>query len=691
MRHLSRVLLVVCVSLILAACGNTNVVPTAISLPTAVPTATPAPTNTPQAVTNETLEQARPVMLRVVNAAADSPALNVFAGFSAIATNLVYTQFTEPTSFDSGKYTLKVETSGSASNDKPLLESDLDLPGGQSLILLITGSGTQLTLTLLPENNEPLKATENIIRVINGLSDNSAIDLKSGDTDLVSGLNAENVAFSPVVPAGKADLIFQIGGTTVPYSTNLKELTNTTLIVAGTAAKASFIQFASAAPKRISVRAINASADITKIDVYLDDDLLNSGLDYGRPGERRNFASGQHTARIYAAGADRNTVEPLTGQVVSLVDSDNFAIMLLGSASQLTVLSFPEDLSPTPAGQTRVAFLNTVPTLSDIDVIATDAAMPNIPRLFFGQAPSLMNVPSGTYAFSMGAPNNQNIRVTVEQVRNVQFETGYSYLYLVTGRIDDKPLILSDKVDTVDTSANSNTLPSGQGASIRFINALENQTLDFAINGTVALTGLKYSEGSAIIPVHDQTATITVNTSGQTNSLGQQDTTFEAGSRYTIVAYKADNGVGILVINDDNLIFDGSSPHIRLINISAQEDSSLGLAFSEASDKPNPTVEPVTVTPEATADAVQPNEVFTLPYGVQKLVSNIGPGSPSSVILMPVATFDLEVIDSINNRLAFTLPKVALIAGIHVDVIAFQQVNSSNISAFAVIYPKPQG
>ncbi len=690
MRHLFRVLLVIFASLLLTACGNTDVVPTAISIPTAAPTNTPAPTNTRQAVTNETLEQARPAMVRVVNAAADSPSLNVFAGFSAIATNLAYTQFTEPTTFDSGKYTLKVQASGSGSSDTPLLENDLDLPGGQSVILLITGSGSQLTLTILPEKNEALKANENIIRVINGLSDNSVIGLKHDGTDLVNSLNAAKLAFSPVGSAGKTDLSFQIRDQSLPYAASLKEQTNTTLIVAGTAAKPSFIQFESAAPERISIRAINASADITKIDVYLDDELLNSQLDYGRPGERKNFASGQYTVRVYAAGADRNAVEPLTGQVVSLVDSDNFAIMLLGTASELKVLPFPEDLSPTPVNETRVAFLNTVPSLSDIEVQATAAAMPNIPHLFFGQVPSVMDTYAGTYAFSMNSPDSHNVRVTVEQVRNIQFETGYSYLYLVTGRINDKPLILSDKVGTVELSSDSNTQSTGQPANIRFINAVENQSLDFAINGTVALAGLKYAAGSAIVPIHDQTATVSVNTSGQTNSLGQQDTVFDPGSRYTVLAYKAESGVGILIINDETLIFDGSSPHVRLINISTQEDSSLGLAFSEANDKPNPTVEPVVITAEATADVVQPNSVFTLPYGVQKIVNDIGPGSPSSVILMPIATFDLDVIDSINNRLAFTVPKVLLEAGIHVDVIAYQQTNSNNITAFAVIYPKPQ-
>ncbi len=695
MRHVYRVLLLICASVILGACGQAEVIPTAVSIPTEVPTATAAPTFTPGAVTNETLAHERPALVRVVNAAADSPAINVFAGFSAIATNLAYKQFTEPTSFDAGKYTVKLQASGSAPSDKSLLESDVTFSSGEPMMLLVTGSGSQLAVTVLADKNEALKDKENIIHVINGLSDGSAVALKNGSTDLVTGINAAQTALTPILAAGNADLTFQIADKTLDYPATLKGQTNTTLIVVGTAATASIIQFESAAPKRISVRAINASADITKVDVYLDDQLLNSQVDYGRPTDRQNFASGQYTARIYATGADRNTVEPLTGQVISLVDSDNFAVVLLGSASSLSVLAFPEDLTPTGNGATRITFLNTLPNFSEVDVIATAASMAEIPTLFYGQAPSVMNVPAGQYSFMMTALDNKQSgpipRTTIERAENVQFETGYNYLYLVTGRIDTTPIILSDKVEITDASGDPSTQITGQqAASIRFINAVEGQTLDFAINGVSALTGLNYGEGSALYPATDQNATIRVNSTGQTDSLGSQDTTFEAGSRYTVLAYRAERGeVGILVVNDDNLIFDGSSPHLRLINVSTDNNSSLGLAFSQSNDNPNPTVEPA-ITAEATVDGNLPDVVYTLPYGVQKLVSNIGASSASSVILMPVSTVDLNVIESIANRLAVTIPKVDLEGDMHVDVIAYQQANSDTITAFMVIYPQPQ-
>ncbi len=701
MRHVYRVLLLICALAILGACGQAEVVPTAIVIPTAVPTATAAPTFTPQAVTNETLEQARPALIRIVNTVADSPALNVFAGFSAIATNLAYKQFTQPTSFDAGTYTVKLQASGSSSNDKALLENDFTFPSGESLLILITGSGRQLGLTILTEKNEALKDDENIIHVINGLSDNNTVALKNGNTDLVNGVIAGQTVLTPIVAAGKADLTFQIGDKSLPYPTTLKGQSNTTLIVMGTAATASVIQFESAAPKRISVRAINASADINKIDVYLDDQILNSQLEYGRPTDRQNFASGQYTVRIYAAGADRNSIEPLSGQVVSLIDGDTFAVVLLGSASKLSILAFAEDLTPTALGETRISFLNTLPNFPEVDVEATAAAMPGIPPLFYGQAPSVMSVQAGQYSFMMGAFDSQQkgpiLRTTVERAANIQFEAGYIYLYLVTGRTDTPPIILSDNVSTTSEPTGDLVTPAvgQQAATVRFINAFSGQTLDFAINDAPVISGLNYGEGSSLRPVTEQNITVSVNTSGQTSALAQQDATFEIGSRYTVVAYQGEGGeVGLLVITDDNLIFDGSSPHLRLINLTPNEDSRLGLAFSAADNNDAlPTtapIEPAVATPEVTVDPNQPDVVYTLPFGVQKLVSDIGSGSASSVILMPVGKFDLDIIESISNKLGFTIPKVALDAGIHVDVIAYQQPNSGDIEAFMIIYPQPQ-
>lgn len=690
MRHIYRAVVLVCVLTLMGACGQANVVPTAIPLPTALPTETLAPTSTPQAVTNETLEQARPALVRIVNAAPDAPALNVFAGFSAIATNLAFTQYTEPTSFEAGDYKVKVQQSGSNSNDKALLESDVKFPSGESFTILITGIGQQLSLTIVPTKTEALQSDESIIQAINGLSDNSSMSLKTSSLDLAKDVAFGQTTLTPIIAADKTDLTFQFGDKTLAYSANLKSQTNITLIAAGTAAKPSIIQFESAAPKRIQARAINASPDITLIDVYIDDLLLNGEIAYGRPTERKALAAGQYTVRVYASGADRKAVEPLTGQVVSLIDGDSFDVVLLGSASKLSILVFAENNSPTQANMARVAFLNTVPTIAMANVQASSGTLPNIPNLYYGQAPTFMDAQAGVYSFIVAGINSENVGSTLELADNVQFEAGFSYLYLITGRLDGKPIILSDKVDSNASAIDPSAPNSQQAAKVRFINA-SSQTLDFSINGKLALGALAYGAGSDLVDVTVQTATITISEAGQAQVIGQEEATLQAGSSYSVVAYSGENKtLRLLVINDDNLIFDGSSPHLRLINVSISGDNALGLAFSTPDKNATPTVEsPIPVTPEVTVDPNQPIVPFTLPFGVQKLVSDIGASSSSSVILMPVGDFDLHIIDSITNQMTLSIPKVSLKEGVHIDVVAFKDQDNGQVKAFAINYPKP--
>ncbi len=689
MRRYYRAALWTLILVLITACGQGNV-PLPTMSPTLEPTATFIPTATPQAVTNETLAQARPALIRIVNTVVDSPPLNVFAGFSAIATNLSYKQFTEPTSFDAGDYEIKIQASGAASSDTPLLDSSLAFPSGDRIIILITGSTDALALTVVPDTQEALKADESIIHLINALSDTSALTLRSGETDLTAAVGTGRDALSPIIPAEATEFTLQIGDSTLAYPATLKPQTNTTLIAVGNAASPAVIQFDANAPSRIGVRAINAAPEITNVDIYLDDELLNAQLEYGRFADRKNFASGQYTVRVYAAGADRSAVEPLTGSLFTLELNENFVVVLLGSASNLRLLTFAENIAPTQANQLRLSLLNTLPNFQEVDVQTPTKPIRGIPTLFYGQAPAIMDVEAGSYNFLMSAVDGQNERVTAELAENVQFEPGYNYLYLVTGRQDSNPLILSEQVGTVAAPVDGETQTTGESSSVRFINSVEGQILDFGINGAAVISGLNYGEGSALLEIADKNVTIITTANGQTAPLGQQEIMLEANNSYTIIAYAMPNRqVGTLVINDSSLIFDGRSPHVRFINTSVAEESLLGLALSEPDENPATEVPEPVVTEEPTQDPNQAPTIFTLPFGIQKLVSDILPGSASSVILMANGTYELHVIESARNKLAFDIPAIAFSGAMHLDVIAYQLQNSDEVKAFTVIYPAP--
>ncbi|MCA0452812.1 MAG: DUF4397 domain-containing protein [Chloroflexi bacterium] len=689
MRRYYRTFLWTFVLLLITACGQSNV-PLPTMAPTLEPTATFIPTSTPQPVTNETLEQARPALIRIVNTVVDSPPVNVFAGFSAIATNLAYQQFTEPTSFEAGDYEIKIQASGAAQSDAPLLDSTLNFPSGQRIMILITGSADQLALTVVPDTLAPLQSDESIIHLVNALSDERAVTLRSAENDLTPAVGVGRDAFSAIIPAAETGFTFQIGDRATEYTADLQPQANTTFVVAGTASAPAIIAFDASAPNRIAVHALNAAAEVPGVDVYLDDQLLNSQVEYGRMTERQNFASGQYTVRVYAAGADRSTGEPLTGGVVTLQDGENFAVVLLGTASNLQVLSYAENLAPAEANNLRLSLLNTLPNFEEVDVQTPTKPIRGIPTLFYGRPPTVMDVEAGSYNFLMSGVDGQNQRVTTELAENVQLEAGNSYLYLVTGRQDSKPIILSEKIETVAPIPEGVEPLSGDGSTLRFINTVEGQTLDFTLNGAPALTGLNTGEGSQPLPVTTANATIAVNAAGQTTTLGQQETTFDTDSAYTVVAYTtANREIGLLVLNDADLIFDGSSPHIRFINATTNEDLPLGLAVSVPNEDSAPEQPEAAAIEEATQDPNQPAIIYTLPIGVEKLVNELLPGSASSVILMANGTYEMNIINAANNQMLLTLPAVLFSGDMHLDVVAYQPGSSGGVKAFVVEYPRP--
>lgn len=687
MRDLSRSILLTFMIVLIAACGQATIEPSATPAPSATPIPTEAPTPTP--ITVESLTTNEPTYVRFINTAPASDALNVYLGLSTIATNLAYTQFTESTQVDSGQYDLKILPSGSRQDDPALLETEVSVKGGETLMVLIVEKDNQLRLTILPEKQEPLNAGESIITAINATIDGSQTTLRNGETDITVALqNGEQVTTPILATDDNPRISFQIGSGTVNFDEDLKERQDYTLIAAGSAAQPAIISFRTTAPSRVAVRALNASAEIAAIDIYLGETLLNSNAGYGRPTERKSFASGEYTALVYPAGADRSSVEPLLNSVIRLDNGENIALILLGKANNLSLMAFPENLTAIAPDKARLALLNTLPDAETVIVQATSGSIGGEQKLDYGQQPTELSLDAGTYSFVMGALQGLNPATTIEIAENVQLEAGTSYLYLVTGRMDSQPVILSEKVNTDNTLGGDeavDTVARANPAQVRFVNAVEGQTLDLASNGNVLFAELGYGQGSELLPVRDKNPTLEIRTAGGDSALAQAEGTFEAGSRYTVIVYDADDDTQRLaVIADDTLIFDGSSPHLRLINISGTEEVNLGLAFSEPARTPQP---PANNGEAATEEAS--GRPLTLPFGVQKLVSDVIPTSASSVILMPVGVFDLIVIHSQRNAIVVTLSEQSLDAGIHTDIIAYQKTEGGVFQAFSIQYPQP--
>jgi hypothetical protein len=315
--------------------------------------------------------------------------------------------------------------------------------------------------------------------------------------------------------------------------------------------------------------------------------------------------------------------------------------------------------------------------------------VPGVTALTYAQAPAEVAILEGTYTFNW----TNDIGDLLEVAENVQFEAGRSYLYLFTGRLDNNPVIISNNVG-VDEELVSEVVVAGDEATpevvnlpmeLRVVNAISGLAfpVDFMVDGTLLSAGLAYRQGSELIEVSEGDHTVEVTIPETTNALGSMSAFLDAG-RYSVFASGfSEDSIQVLLAPDYPLIFDGISPHLRLVNLSSVgSDATFALAYSAANTTVN--------NPDGVS--VDSGDVRrSIPFGLQRLVDNVTAQNFSSPVLMPVAAFDIHIVDSRQNALAATIPNVTLAAGTHYDVIAYQDQGSLRVQGFILEYPARSG
>jgi hypothetical protein len=688
MRFMPKLFMLILV--FLTACGQapTQNLPTIETSPTPLTAASPGATTVSSTEIAQMIDATvtpapQPGTIRIVHAAPDTPSVNLITGIQAIATNLDYAQATEPIPVEAGEHLVSIVASGSRPNDPPLLESTFNVQGGKALIVVLAKEGGQLSLVTFPDSVEPLNPGESIITVMNAIPLSENVEILLGTNSLTSSIPFGETVITPVLPSGDTRLELQAGDVRQTYDTTLEEGRHYTLVLTGSPENISVASFSSAAPGRATVRAINASSAVSQVDFYLNDTLIAERAALGRPAPRQNFISGQYVLNIYEAGADPATAPTVVSQIVDLQPGENTSFVLLGSENNLTVVPYIENLSPTPPNSTRIAFLNTLDSVPTLHLETSGGPLSQIPDRGFGEPPIQALLGSGTHTFYLTRTGNPDENLTVETIQNVELEAGTSYLFLITGRDDNQPVILSEDVgvdETLSQDLSEQPLESAANAQaqIHFINAITNQIpLDFRLNDSI-VANVTYGQGSEFVTAAAGAATITVTSEGSDIVLQVVDDTLESGEHYTVVAYGTDeNDVRLMLISDAALIFDGRSPYLRLINVSLSNDVSIGLGFSTQDPTPQPGV------------TIEPNQDLrrSIPGGIQQLVENILGGTVSPVILMPTGIFDMEILDTATNQLATTVLNVNLEADRHYDIIAYEEQDTTRILAFVVQYP----
>lgn len=689
-----------CIVLFAAACGSPTPEPAIppTETPTPQPTATathtpvPLPTATPGILPETTARDPQnQVYVRTVHAALDTGPLEVYIELLAVATNLNFAQGTEPTGIVAGDYNLRVVPAGAGLDGQTLLMTPISLRGGTSVILLITGTPDALTLATFNEQTEPLDSSQSRVSVIHAVPRGADFVLRDAANALTPPISFGQQSDGIVLPSGQTNFIFQSGDAILStHPVNMRERYSYTLVLVGRPDdlnSLSVLDFGIPVPGRSTVRVINAAPAIGLVDVYLSNQLTAQNADYARPTERVSVPTGVYSVAVYAAGADPAAIEPLqTGQLNANPD-DRLTLLIIGPPEQLRIVTYRESAAPTSPTELRIAFMNTLETVPRVRVEFPGGPIPGVPDLGYGQISAEIMLDAGSYDFFWNRLENNVVVEQLESASSVILEPGRSYLYLFAGRLLEPPIILSENVGINEQLAQeengiqATSIPSVP-TQVRFVNALTTATLiDFLVDDVVVAAAVPYGEDSPFVEVSPGEHVITVRNAGSSTLLSRLAGTFELPGSYSLFAYgsEIDTEVSMLLVPDFDLNFDTESAHLRLVNLTQTEQTNFGLAFSV----PN-AISPAPTDPTGTETSFRQ----TLTLGINRLLDNIASNSVSGPARIFPGQHSIIVVDNDRTSIAASIPSVDLMAGVHYDVVTFQEFGSLLVRVFILQYPE---
>lgn len=685
-------------AIITTACAQA--VPTATPTvdPTSTPTAspTPRPTNTPfpVPVAQTPAEQA---FIRVVHAAPDLPRVDVFVEGLAVAPYLSFRQFTGLTPIAASTYRVTVYPAGSRIGDtEPLATSSaFEFQPGTSRTVVLAGKPDALAFIAYDEIATPLDRDQSRLALINALDSTESVTVQQNDVSLTPPLTFSASSTVPFVPVGETTLVFtSASGRLLTYALDLRPRTAHVLVLTGSAAAPAIVRFDTPVPGAAAVRVVNGSAAFGSVDVYLNDMLLAAALDYTRAGSRKTLPAGVYAVQVYPAGADRSQIKPLMSDQITTAADEGTTIILLGSLQTPRLIAARDSLVPTAPDTARVAFVN---TLENAPRLRLSVSGPPLPLAFlnYGDLPSSIEVrAAANYSFYWNAAGASETEASLEIAQDMVFEAGRSYLYLVTGRVDAPPVVLSEYVglqqELIDLPAGVTPSPTPlRPATVAVVNAVFGSgPLDVFLDGAPLAERLDYGNLSEALPIREGVFTVAVRAPGVLDPLFEDEVLFDSGVSYTLalIGYGLER-VLVLPVPDPELSTK-NAPLARLINVTAGAPVSLGLAFAPATN-PSAEASRFSSPPQTGALAgtpVTPTYRQSIGFGLQSVpnASAVPPGGFSAPGLLSEGVFDLFILDTDAAAVAAKITNVRFERGLRYDVYALQQPDSPIVQGFIV-------
>jgi hypothetical protein len=379
--------------------------------------------------------------VRVGHFSPDAPAVDVYAGDSAILTDVEFGDLSDYLEVPGGTYSIAVVAAGADPADGAVIGPvDLEFASGTMTTVAATNNLESIEAQVLNDEPMPMGDTAQV-RVVHFSADAPAVDIApDGGDALITDLAYPNATEYTNLPGGKYDLEIRPAGS-MDVAFDIPEITLTdgvsySVFAIGSLADESFTVLPAVDASVAGVRVGHFSADAPNVDVYANGGAILEDVPFGALSDYLFVPAGTYTIEVVAAGAD-----PADGAVIGPVDLEfnGGTLTTVAATNELAeitpVVINDKRVKPRAEGaKVRVVHLSANAPKVDIapDGSKRDAAI--FKNLEFGQAKGYKNVPAGEVDLDIRAAGE---RAKAFDIPPFTVEDGKVYSAIAIGQFPD--------------------------------------------------------------------------------------------------------------------------------------------------------------------------------------------------------------------------------------------------------------
>lgn len=462
--------------ILLVACGPA---PTATPVPTVTPTPTlapaPSPTPTVGAVPQSLGGPTSSARIRIVQAAPQSGALDIYLEQALVASRLGHGAYTNPTSVAAGVYYLQAVPAGARPSTQVLADTTATLEPEGSYLILVSGTAETLNFAVFQEDLSPIPPNQARLAFLHAVPRGVPIQPYIDDQPYPEVLDFGQASAGYPVEAGRRQLSVTSGDSTIAtLDATLAPQHMYTAVLIGQVGGGNEQILLFNTPTRMvgQVRFIHAAPNTPAATIYLDDKLLEEAVSFRAATTWQDFAPRAYTARVEIAGAEGGL--PIETRF-NLGANQAIEVLLLEDRGTPALRVYAHSTAPTPPQTARLVVVNAAPDAPAVYAYNRGDRLPEIPMIPAGAATQALNIPASRFELFWLNSQAADARI-VERAGEVTFLEGYAYTYVVTGAEHDPFIIATETgVDRAQPAPFVEETPAAsetEGVPVRVFNAL---------------------------------------------------------------------------------------------------------------------------------------------------------------------------------------------------------------------------